>query len=69
MITTKKLKPVRLDGRVYLDVQKLDRMPHISPMSVRSETRKCFVFIGWVVGFEPTATGTTITRVCTTHVQ
>lgn len=26
MITTKKLKPVRLDGRVYLDVQELDRM-------------------------------------------
>lgn len=26
MLTTKKLKPVRLDGRVYLDVQELDRM-------------------------------------------
>lgn len=26
MITTKKLKPVRLDGRVYLDVQELDRL-------------------------------------------
>jgi hypothetical protein len=26
MITTKKLKPVRLDGRVYLDVQELDHM-------------------------------------------
>jgi hypothetical protein len=26
MLNTKKLKPVRLDGRVYLDVQELDRM-------------------------------------------
>ena len=26
MISGKKLKPVRLDGRVYLDVQELDRM-------------------------------------------
>jgi hypothetical protein len=26
MISSKKLKPVRLDGRVYLDVQELDRM-------------------------------------------
>ena len=26
MITVGKLKPVRLDGRVYLDVQELDRM-------------------------------------------
>jgi hypothetical protein len=26
MINMKKLKPVRLDGRVYLDVQELDRM-------------------------------------------
>jgi Helix-turn-helix domain len=26
MISMKKLKPVRLDGRVYLDVQELDRM-------------------------------------------
>jgi hypothetical protein len=26
MIAVKKLKPVRLDGRVYLDVQELDRV-------------------------------------------
>jgi hypothetical protein len=26
MIAMKKLKPVRLDGRVYLDVQELDRV-------------------------------------------
>jgi hypothetical protein len=26
MLNTKKLKPVRLDGRVYLDIQELDRM-------------------------------------------
>jgi hypothetical protein len=26
MLNTRKLKPVRLDGRVYLDVQELDRM-------------------------------------------
>ena len=26
MISMKKLKPVRLDGRVYLDIQELDRM-------------------------------------------
>ena len=26
MITMKKLKPVRLDGRVYLDVQELNRV-------------------------------------------
>lgn len=26
MVSMKKLKPVRLDGRVYLDVQELDRM-------------------------------------------
>lgn len=26
MITMKKLRPVRLDGRVYLDVQELDQM-------------------------------------------
>jgi len=26
MISTKKIRPVRLDGRVYLDVQELDRV-------------------------------------------